>query len=251
VTRVRKGDSKENKTGKITIVHYALDQLFATRTVKEETLDVNLRRELWYVKGYEGYVTYPEDVVVKRAKSRLGEQRFSVNGNTSFDLVHWAKVVQTPAVISKTCSTDEKGATAGCEDELVLLVPNAGSLHEEFQRFRAVSWSDLIPGIIVEYRYYWLWHQGILSESNERRKQIKVIHYGANHLFAKRTIMEDRLKLDLKHDNIWIYRGHPKRCFKASVVLANARRRLGEQRWGKGNRSWDFCKACVLKVSEI
>ncbi|XP_045209733.2 uncharacterized protein LOC123561432 [Mercenaria mercenaria] len=245
VTKVTRGESKENTIGQLRIIHYALDHLFAVRTVKEEFMPVNLKKELVYLKGYDGYITYPTETVVKRARSRLGEQRFSLSGNTSSDLVHWAKVVQTPVVVSK--SQMQATQAPGTEDDTYLLVPNAGEQCEEFQYFRATSWSDLYPGIIVEYRYYWIWHQGILSYKDEKRKRIKVIHYGADHLFATRTIMEESMQLDLRYDNIWIYRGHPRQCYKAGIVLEKARKRLGEQRWEAGNRSWDFCKDCVLK----
>lgn len=245
VTKVVPDDSKANTTGKLKIVHYALDNLFSVRTVKEETMNLNLKKELVYLKSYEGYITYPGDQVVKRARTRVGEQRFSPCGNTSSDLAHWAKVVQHPVVIAK--SPGDASPSASRRGEKYLLVPKAGDQSEEFQSFRVTSWSDLYPGVIVEYRYYWIWHQGILSYKNEGTKEVRVIHYGADHIFATRTITEDTLKLDLRYDNIWMYRGHPRKCYKAEVVLENARKRLGEQMWCKGNRSWDFCKDCVLK----
>ncbi|XP_060572677.1 uncharacterized protein LOC132730718 [Ruditapes philippinarum] len=245
VTKVIRGDSKANTTGVLRIIHYALKDLFAVRTVSEEPMPIDLRKCLVYKKSFDGYVTYPADIAVKRARSRLHEQRFSINGNTSSDLVHWAKVVQNPIVVSK--SKDDMALFSGIPKDPYLLVPKAGIQCEEFQYFRANSWSDLYPGVIVEYLYYLIWHQGILSYKDESTKTIKVIHYGADHLFATRTIMEDTMKLDLRYDNIWIYRGHPRRCYKAGVVLENARKRLGEQRWERGNRSWDFCKDCVLK----
>ena len=128
-----------------------------------------------------------------------------------------------------------------------VMMPEIGSPYKYFQISRAVAWSDIQPGTLVQYRYYWLWHHAIVSESNESARKIKVIHYGTDHLFARRTIMEDTLRVDLRHHDLWVYRSDPTRSNSHDVIVQKARSRLGEQRWRRGNRSWDFCRECVLK----
>lgn len=239
VVFVQKFDSKSNNIGRITVIHYALDNLFGTRTVKKDRFHFNLINDTVYLLDFTGYITYPPEKVVQRAKSRVGEQRFNPSGNTSSDLVHWSKVVQTPAIIAV-------GSTSAFTDEQLVL-PKVGKAYKNFQIVKAQAWCDLKEGDIVEYNYYWIPHQAILSEIDEKEGQIKVIHYGARHLFAPRTIMEDTMKLNLKYDTLTIYRADPKKANSRKRVLSMARSRLGEQNWKAGNRSWDFCLSCVLK----
>ncbi|XP_053378500.1 uncharacterized protein LOC128548127 [Mercenaria mercenaria] len=242
-------DSKLNDTGNLTIVHYGLTHPFATRTVIEETISVDLKTDIIILKAFEECVTYPSDTVIKRARSRIGEQRFSINKNRSTDLVKWAKLVQVPSLVYISKTGNEDLATS--EVERYALLPKVGDICENFQRIVVYAWSDLYVGALVEYPYYTIMHQGIISYVNEKEKTIKWIHYGTSHIFATRTIIEEELKLDLRFDNIYIYRGHPGYCNKPSITLQKARKRLGEQNWGRGNRSWDFCKACVIKYPKF
>ncbi|XP_045209735.2 uncharacterized protein LOC123561433 [Mercenaria mercenaria] len=240
VSNVVPGDSKAKSVGRMTVIHYTIDVL-APRTIKEETILIDLQKERLSLINYDGYVTYPQNKVIERARSRIGEQRFSICGNTSADFVHWAKVVQYPVIMS------EFHHSQGVKGDSRLLVPKAGLRVEEFQRFSARAWSDLSPGIIVEYRSNLCKNQGILSHVDETRNTIEVVQYGADRLFSSKVLRVENMKLDFRHDNIWIYRGHPKRCYKTEVVLANAFRRLGERKADTGKSSWDFCKECVLK----
>ena len=78
-------------------------------------------------------------------------------------------------------------------------------------------------------------------------KTVKVIHYGARHIVAPRTIMEDTLKIDLRKDTISVYIADPTKAYTSMEILERARARLGESDWRGGNRSWDFCVSCVRK----
>ncbi|KAK3599166.1 hypothetical protein CHS0354_041005 [Potamilus streckersoni] len=109
------------------------------------------------------------------------------------------------------------------------------------------SWDDFIPGQIVEFRYYWIWHQGILTEANPSQKTITVIHYGAKHLFATRTIVEEKFEINPSKQDIYISRPDPQYTYTPDEVIRNAKERLGEQKWRSGNRSYDFCRQCVFR----
>ena len=241
VTAVRLGDAKANNVGQVTVIHYALDSLLSTRTIKEETIRMSLERDHVFKKSYTGFFTYLKEKVVQRARSRKGEQRFYAFGNDSSDFVHWAVVVQTPVIVGVVGKRGE--ATS---DEMLLL-PRVGKSFKHFQYHPVHSWLELKEGLIIEWTYYWIPHQGIVSGVDKKQKTVKVIHYGARHLFATRTIIEEELRIDLHRDDLRIYRCDPAMSNKASVILDKAKKRLGEQRWQWGNRSWDFCVACVLK----
>ncbi|XP_060585066.1 uncharacterized protein LOC132741009 [Ruditapes philippinarum] len=228
------------------IIHYTSNSILATRTVKEESIDVDLEKFPLYKKSYHGYVTYPANIAVARARSRLGERRYSINGNRSSDFVHWAKVVHHPAFVTKK-SPSLSSSKSSNEESRVLLLPKAGQQYEEFQRFPAYVWSDLYPGVIVEYRYNFIWYRGILSHTDEKSKTIKVINYCTDRFLVTRTIKEYSINRDLQTQDIWIYKSHPFDCYEAGDVLKNARKRLGEQKWNFGRKSWNFCKECVLR----
>lgn len=236
VSRVRK--SNATFSGKITVIHYARDNL-VSKTIREETISADLHKIT--KMNYDGYVTYPSDIVVERARSTIGTQRCVLCWRTSTEFVHWAKVVQYPTLVAQQPRSRSE------ENVCRLLVPRVGHRVEEFQRFSVRAWSDLFPGVIVEYRANLTKIQGILTHVNEPENEIKVIRYGSDHLFAPKTLKEETLKLDLRYDHIWVYRGHPKRCYKAKVVLVNARRKLRDTDKGRDIDAWNFCKECVLK----
>lgn len=99
------------------------------------------------------------------------------------------------------------------------------------------------------YKYYWIPHQAILSEVDKTNQTIKVIHYGADHVLAVRTIMEDTISLNLKYSTLNIYRADPEKVNSPDEILRLARKTLGEKKWKAGNRSLDFCLSCVLKAN--
>ncbi|KAL3874597.1 hypothetical protein ACJMK2_037794 [Sinanodonta woodiana] len=109
------------------------------------------------------------------------------------------------------------------------------------------SFRDFVPGQIVEFQYYWIWHQGILTEVNPTRNTITVIHYGTKHLFATRTIVEEEFEVNLMKQTIRISRADPQNSYTPDEVIRNARNRLDEQNWRPGNRSRDFCRKCFFK----
>lgn len=158
------------------------------------------------------------------------------------EILLWAKVIQTPAIVSSN-----PDAQADTDAQHFVLLPKVGKAYSHFRKIVAHAWEDFKPGMIVEYPYYWISHQGILSDVDKKRKQIKIIHYGAKHLFATRTVAEDYLTLDLRRHTVSLYIADPTKASKPADIVRKARARLGEKEWRAGNMSWDFCVSCVLK----
>ncbi|KAH3868629.1 hypothetical protein DPMN_031780 [Dreissena polymorpha] len=207
--------------GFVDVIHYGADSLFAKRTVAEECTVLNLRKQAVYVMSFDCR-TFEADIVVQRARSRLGEKRHNLSHNTSLQFVEWAKAGKH--VLSTQQTT-------------------YGTLH----LYNVYSWCDLQKGSIVEFTYYGLNHQGIPTDFDEEKKTITVIHYGAHSLFATNTVMEDILDMDLKTQSLKMYRcGDDMPFNEPDVVVRKAKERLGEQNWRAGNRSWDFCLQCLF-----
>lgn len=220
----------------VTVIHYNFDKSSKTMTVQKEIININTFEGAMFLLDFTGYATYSLGTVVKRAESRIGEQRFNNRENTSRDFVFWSKVVQIPSIVN----------FSGTEIYAMewLLLP---TFHKDLQKITVQSWCDLEVGDIVEYQYYWIRHRGILSEIHEEKNEISVIHYGARHLFATRTIMKEAISLNLKIQTLQIYKANPLKANSRGRVVLLARERVGEKKWGFGNTSWNFCLNCVFK----
>ncbi|KAK3599167.1 hypothetical protein CHS0354_041007 [Potamilus streckersoni] len=243
------------------VIHYAARSLVAKRTVVEENLSIDLAGNNLRKVNFQEYFTYPGYIVIERARKRLGEQNFHPMSNNSSNLVHWAKV--------DTQSIDIQFVLKGTKMSILLDTPDENQNQTSIQQASQImslndisgkgkgqmymepvrSWEEFLPGHIVEFKYYCISHHGILTEVNPRHEKIKVVHYGTKHILGKRTILEDDLKVNLKKENFYIYHPDPEYAYTPEKVIKNAKSRLGEQKWGPGNRSYDFCRACFLRES--
>ncbi|KAH3868637.1 hypothetical protein DPMN_031788 [Dreissena polymorpha] len=212
---------KNEHEGSLDVIHYGADSLFEKRTITEESKGFNLRIHKVYVMFFESRAL-ESDTVVKRARSRVGEKRHHMSHNRSLHFVEWAKVGKHVEWTHPTA-------------------------YGKLQLHYVYGWCDLEKGSIVEFTYYGINHQGILTEFDEEHKTITVIHYGSHSLFSTRTIMEDTLDMDLKTQSLKMYQCvDGMRHNEPSEVIRKAKTRLGEQKWRAGNRSWDFCLKCLF-----
>ena len=76
---------------KCKIAHYAFCY-FSHRTIKEEMLSVPFDGSVTVTQYPDKYSVYPADEVVKRARSRLGEQEFAFFSNDSSQYSRWCKL---------------------------------------------------------------------------------------------------------------------------------------------------------------
>lgn len=77
---------------KCDVVHYNYAGIWGTRSVVEETFIFNLSDQNLHVHDYNGHDIYEADEVVRRAKSRVGEQKFNTFTNRSSHLAKWCKM---------------------------------------------------------------------------------------------------------------------------------------------------------------
>ena len=250
VVNVKPLPTKANEKGYITVVHYAVDDwklLFGTRYIKKEEVFFNLLEQSVVVKSFPGKVVYPDEVVVQRAFSREGEQKLHIFGNISSDFVYWAKVVQTPCVVTITPAD----ASISEGDKKFLLLPRVGKSEEmHIQKDWIKTWDEVILGIIVEKDGI----IGIVTEVHTAEREIKVIHNeiignaGNAHNRPEISIgriTEKTVKVDLSKEFLNIYRCDPRFANGSSVCVRKARELLGQK--VPGVNGLGFCKNCALK----
>ena len=259
VVDVIPGHAKGNNEGKLVVVHYALDSLFGTRYIKRERVYFNLLKNIVYLKSFPGCVVYPNELVVQRALSRVDECKFHVMGNISSDVVQWAKVVQTPCIVTITTNNDnvnvdytnESGArhssrpTSNIQPRQYLLIPMVGQPYEKyFQKDWIKTWDELVPGTVVRK----LLTVGVVSKVNRRKNELKIIQNetidNESEIHIGR-VREVSLKVDLLRENITVYRCDPRFANRPDVIVRKATQLLGSKVPDMGE--WGFCKDCVVK----
>lgn len=80
---------------RINVIHYNYDVMFGTRDVVNEEMTFNLSDENVHIHDYANVEVYEPEEVVRRAKSRVGEQKFNIFTNRSSHLAKWCKIKQT------------------------------------------------------------------------------------------------------------------------------------------------------------
>ena len=253
VFSVQPGQVKGNNEGHLTVVHYASDSLFGTRYIKQERLYFDLVKDSVVLKAFPGRVVYPDEVVVQRALSRLDERKFRIMGNTSSDLVQWAKVVQTSCIVTiVTTNVNDNGKNDTSESTIAstdtrqyLLLPMVGHPYEKyFQEDWIKTWDELIPGTIVRKGQ----KVGILSKLQRRTNELKIIqnvtidNKSETHIGR---VTEVSIKLDLLTEYMYVYKCDPRYANRPNVTVQKARQLLGSEVPDMGE--WGFCKDCIVK----
>ncbi|VDI59166.1 Hypothetical predicted protein [Mytilus galloprovincialis] len=218
------------------IVHYGLQHFFATREIIKEKMKIDVTQKVIKKKGFNGYQTYPSEVTVARAMSRIGEQRFSVFGNKSFDFIHWCKVLQMPSVYSRRYAENDANEIL----KQYVIVPHTGEIVEEsFHKNWIKTWEELTIGAILYLRGIY----GILVCIDEESGIIKLSCYRQNI----KKVAQRCFSIDLKKnkESIWIYWCDPRTCNTPEEIVDRA---LIRDRYEipDSASAWEFCKGCVI-----
>ncbi|VDI04071.1 Hypothetical predicted protein [Mytilus galloprovincialis] len=80
------------ETIKCSVVHYKYTGVIGTRTIVEEDFIFKLADQNIFVHDYTRCDIHQPEEVVRRAKSRLGEQKFNIFTNRSSHLAKWCKI---------------------------------------------------------------------------------------------------------------------------------------------------------------
>ena len=78
----------------INVIHYNYDRMLGTKEVVNEEMTFKLSDENVHIHDYANMEVYEPEEVVRRAKSRVGEQKFNLFTNRSSHLTKWCKIKQ-------------------------------------------------------------------------------------------------------------------------------------------------------------
>ncbi|KAH3720611.1 hypothetical protein DPMN_063511 [Dreissena polymorpha] len=215
----------DKQLGLVDVVNYQQTPKGIT-TVIEKAMFFDLHKHTIIQKAYVN--SFDATTVIARARSRIDERRYDSKENSNRHFVEWAKV--------------------GYESNLLVVSPHFSSEHQLVNLYNAYSWFDIERGSIIDFLYYGIRHQGVVTHVDKENSQVKVIHYGTNHIFATRTVIRDTIHIDFKTQLIRIYRcNQSDKCNKPNDVATKAEKRLGEQKWNVfWLRSWSFCLQCLF-----
>ena len=208
----------DNDTADFRVVHYCLDSILATRTVKEDRIKADrLQRSDLYRKNYDGYVVYPPHQVAARALARVGEQRFimplplNTFTNTSWDLAHWAKVVQVPSLLTLVDGNSRNTPSP------YLLLPKCGKIKDLFQITPVYIWEDMEVGSLLELK--------------QKLVMVVEIHYSTSSVTVigcntSKVLSQWSTGVGLRQDQVLKYIPDPRRTKRLQQTIESVRGKL-------------------------
>ena len=232
----------DNNVKRVTIIYAETSCCFFS-CIKKIIVELSLAEYSVLRKTFTGFVTYPNDVIVERAQSVFEDNPRGAFNNSPSEFVHWAVVVQEPAIVAKIRGNDIV--------EEMLLLPRYDSVKKKyFQRRPVRSRLELKEGLIIEWGKCCNRRQGIITKVGETRSRITVSVYSKK--CCKYSVGTEDKVIDLRQEGMWIYHCDPTmRNPLDEIVFLTRLRRLGGcsttlKRCLSPNSSWNFCRDCVL-----
>ncbi|XP_052092553.1 uncharacterized protein LOC127729021 [Mytilus californianus] len=205
----------------IGIVHYAFCGMFGTRTVRSETVNINLNTEQLFVYDFPDEKTFSSDTVVVRAMKKIGEQKFNMFNRRSSHLAWDCKVL--PNV-------------------------NASQTRRLVKTVKEVHRGD-----IIEFRYCSLPHVEIAVEP-KAYIPADIIELSYIHVAVSGEIKRTIERFDLEKSCIFVQIYKQSEIEDNNKVVKNALRVIGRRLATKCNRlfykSSHFVLACKLKSKD-
>lgn len=212
VTEVKSINDEKTK-GFIRVVHYGSSALLRTREIVEEEIEVDVEQSDLYILDSKT-PSFPPDVVVSRARSRIGETKWDFFSNRSFHFTHWAKYKQCEYELDdETCNEDVKTSQQRS-------VATRYIKQIEIHRMKDIKIGDVVKsdvigiidntGIVSSVRY--------LDSQNKRKFEIDVFTY----TFARRIIRKT-YTVDLNKVRVYLDVYGPLKYQSFEQRLKNAR----------------------------
>lgn len=212
VTEVKAKNDKQTK-GQIRFVHYGSSALFGTRKIVEEYVEVDIDKSSIYVLDCKPLCTFPADMVVSRARSRIGEAKWAMFSNRSDHFSYWAKVQQYNNDIFDEISYEEIRRPMS-RTEASLFIEKREIHRVEDLKIGDVVQSDVIgliddTGILSSIRY--------LDGPDGRKFEIEVYTYSFSW-----TVTQKKYTVDLNKDRLYVKVYNPSQCQTMEQRVKNA-----------------------------
>lgn len=202
----------QKQKGKIRMVHYGLPGLFKKRKIVEDDFKVDTKKSSLYLLDCRTLSTFPADVVVSRARNRVGETKWDMFSNRSDHFSYWAKVQQY----------DDFDDISYKDDRLALPKTQASLFIEkrDIHRMDELRIGDVVKSDVIGK----IDDTGILSvirnldNRNERKFEIEVITYS-----FLRKVSGQKYQIDLDKDTLYVKKYNPAQCQPMEQRAVNAR----------------------------
>ncbi|XP_071179548.1 uncharacterized protein [Mytilus edulis] len=213
VTEVKVENDKKTK-GRIRLVHYGSSALFGTRKIVEEYVEIDIHKSSIYVLDCKPLCTFEADIVVSRARSRIGDTKWAIFSNRSDHFSYWAKVQQYNNDFFDEVSNEEIRRPMP-KTEASLFIEKRDIHRVEDLKIGDVVQSNVIgiidyTGILSSIRY--------LDGQDGRKFEIEVYTYS---FFW--TINRKKYIVDLNKDSLDVKVYNPSQCHTMEQRVKNAR----------------------------
>ncbi|KAL3883716.1 hypothetical protein ACJMK2_029952 [Sinanodonta woodiana] len=235
ISEKRKHNKKETR-GKLSGIFYDSPCLFSSGTIKEHSFKLDLTRHKVMYVDYVQFETHPSDMVVARARKRIGEKKWDWFSNRSLHLCHWAKVKEIRFKAPRK-SQKETGPIPDIDVRSSLLI--------EIDEVRIRE--DIRKGDIVDIQLFGPFtDSGIVVDIvNSTQDQIFTMDVVLKKGFVRSVVKMVRFNVDLRVNRIWIHRYHPVHCFSRETCIERARKKIDEAcgQWTQTR----FIRDCIIE----
>ncbi|XP_063448114.1 uncharacterized protein LOC134727663 [Mytilus trossulus] len=237
VSEVTTKKDKQTK-GWIRLIHYGLSTSLATKIV-EEYVEIDTDKSSLYVLDCKPLCTFPADIVLSRARSRIGETKWALFSNRSDHFSYWAKIQQYKNDIFDEIFNEEIAKPT--EKIQASLFIEKREIHRvDDIRIGDVVQSGVIgiindTGILSSVRY--------LGGPDGRKFEIDVYSYS-----LLRTITRKKYTVDLNKHRLYVKVYNPAQCQTMKQRVQNARDMAGKK--GSWWTTEGFIKYCIEINSE-
>ncbi|XP_063396339.1 uncharacterized protein LOC134680953 [Mytilus trossulus] len=213
VTEVKVENDKKTK-GRIRLVHYGSSAIFGTKKIVEEYIEIDIHKSRIYVLNCKPLCTFESDIVVSRARSRIGESKWAIFSNRSDHFSYWAKVQQYNNDFFDEISNEEIRRPMS-RTEASLFIEKRDIHRVEDLKIGDVVQSNVIgiiddTGILSSIRY--------LDGQDGRKFEIEVYTYSFSW-----TIIRKKYTVDLNKDSLNVKVYNPSQCQTMEQRVKNAR----------------------------
>lgn len=214
--------------GRIRCIHYGLPNLFGTREIIEEYLDINLNKKQVHLYDLSHIRQFSGEEVVSRARKRVGETKWNITSNTSSHLCRWAilKYKTTESCCTEISLKANPSSTLLVEEKEV-------HLFKDLQKGDVVNYRGL--GVVVDLRS--------MDGGNDREFELDLIIYDVRWLDYE--VHERTFRVNLHKERLYVKHFHPSLCHSMETRMQRAEKLVGTK--GKRRKIVESVENCIVR----